>query len=163
MTRNDFVNIESVGFQNGNLIVVSGPTQAPLVSLLVDTRNAIIARAGNASILSTFDLFEYPSDTEPRSFQYEYEVISAARNHSVVLAGNLFDPSNPKQNPQPSILEFDVVRDMINNNNVETVPGASDRRNGGFREIFSFLSRIYFYEPISNEVTLIKTQIQARP
>lgn len=161
MTAAEFINNESTLFQEGQLIVVSGPSLVDLYDLLLQTRDALIlAGKGCMDPFDTRATKQYPSDLTERSFQYEYEALANAGSR-VVLIANQFDRNNTFQNPEPVSLEIDVLIDLLRVRNIDNIPEAFDERFGDVRGLTNFMSRVYHYG--DGEATLIKVQVPFRP
>jgi hypothetical protein len=155
-------------FQHGQLIVVSGPDLAEIYDLLLDTRDEIISTSRNClDPVDTRTVLQYPSDIEDRAIKFEFTVL--ANQDKVILVGNQFDRESQTQNPEPKDLEIDVVRDLLNGTNIRVIPGlgdpssALDSRYGFSRELFSYISRVYYFDTGTDEVFFVKTQIPFRP
>ena len=58
-------------------------------------------------------------------------------------------------------LEYQVVQDLMSAGAVVDVPVAYSRRNGLVRELFAFISKIYYFD--GGEVKFIKDQVPIRP
>ena len=164
MTPAEFIANEVPNFQPGQIIVVSGADLATIYDLLFDARDALRGMSRLClDPIDTRDTISYPSDTAPRAFKFEYLAI-ANQGTNVVLVGNQFDPSNFYENPHPVDILVDVVRDLMNWNNVEFIPPRSTSLfYPATRELFQFISKIYYYDTTAGTVTFLKNQISERP
>lgn len=163
MTPAQFIANEVPTFQPGQIIVVSGTDLAKIYTLLFNARDAIRTAGGHClDPLDTRETIRYPSDTSDRAFKFE--LLSIDNQGNVILVGNQFDRANFYQNPHPVDVLVDVVRDLLNVDNVEFFPDQSfSINNAGVRELFGFISKIYYYDTTLNDITFLKTQIPERP
>lgn len=163
MTPTEFATVEALKFNPGDIVVVSGADLAKIYIMLLNARDTIRgAGRGCKDPTDTRALTTYPSDLQGRAFQFEFERLDNISTN-VILVGNQFDRSDPFQNPWQVSVEIDTMIDIINERNVFATPSTADARYGDIRELFSFLSRVYFYDTDAEEVTFIKTQTPERP
>lgn len=240
MTPTQFINTESLRFQPGQLVVVSGPDNGIITTLLMNTRDAIRGRTiGCLDPVDTRTTVAYPtglvgSDLVPtatrfrapmyrntkfiddRAIQnglsitfidgvnigttrtisaydpvsqivtvstpwplvpvigdgfsvggiierpYNFEFLVIDNPHSVILASNQFDRESFAQNPHPADIQIDVIIDLLNVSNVNTIPDEEWSRYGFVREIFGYISFVYYYDTRLDEITFVKTQIPER-
>lgn len=246
MTPTEFVNNETLSFQPGQLIVVSGPDNAAVISMLVDARNAMngvgkpcldpvdtrmtvfypdglilggavptttqfqthsyvklfeslapsglpsvqvtivsganfgvttgVVKYDRASGLMTVDpplmappavgdgFSIFPATEHALKFEwYAVTYQTSGTTPKVVLISNQFDLTDPKQNPFPADIDIDVVRDLLNLRNIENIPNAYNLNDGRYREIFGYISKLYYFDTRAGEITFIKNQIPERP
>lgn len=100
------------------------------------------------------------------SFNYEFLAIqnrAGGPSPHVVLVGNQFDLSDIKQNPLPVDIYVDTVRDLLNIQNVGSVPQVMSNVYPLVRELFPYISKIYYYNSRANDITFVKNQIPERP
>lgn len=241
MTPADFVNIEALTFTPGQLIIVSGPDAAAVITLLMDARDAIIANStpcldpidtrmtitypsglvasdfvpttsrfkaplfrntkfevvgttlrmlngvnvnltrtiaeyDPVTMIATFDSpFPVPPavgdefsilPSEEKPYRFEYLAVTyraGGADPKVVLVGNQFDRESTSQNPKPVSIDIDVVIDLLNIQNVVTIPNSgSTWFDGSVREVFSYMSKVYYYDTRSGEITFVKNQTPER-
>jgi hypothetical protein len=165
MTRAEFIN-ESLTFAPGQIVVVSGPDMLEVNTLLDDARAAIeMATPNLVLVYDSRYAIVYPKrdyqENVTQAIVWEYVSLIAEGNF-VVLVANLFDPNDPSHNPQPTTMEADVVRDLMSNTRVRDLQYAYKSKYG-IREIFAFISKMYFYDSVGDEVYFIKNQKPDRP
>lgn len=101
-----------------------------------------------------------------KAFNFEFLVVThraSGPSPMVVLVGNQFNRLDPKENPFPANIAIDVVKDLLTSTNVNTVPeAASSLWGSSFRELFSYISKVYYYDSIGQIVTFVKDQIPDR-
>lgn len=242
MTPADFVNIESLTFEPGQLVIVSGPDDAQIISMLMDARDAIILNGVDClDPIDTRMTIPYPSGLvasdfvptttrfkaplfrntffevvgttikmldgpniglsrivaeydpvtmiatfasafpfvpvagnkfsvlpiEEKPYKFEYLALtyrSAGPEPKVVLIGNQFDRESISQNPHPVNIDIDVVIDLINITNVRLTPKSGSLFfDGSVREVFSYISKVYYYDTRTQEIIFVKSQIPQRP
>ena len=61
------------------------------------------------------------------------------------------------------MIDPDVVRDLFSAGSVNEVYDAQSRKYGITRELYPFLSKIYFYDTDGGSVTFIKDNVPERP
>lgn len=163
MTPAEFATTEALNFNSGDIVVVSGADLAKIYIMMLNARDTIRgAGRGCKDPIDTRALTTYPSDIQGRAFQFEFERLDNISTN-VILVGNQFDRKNLFTNPNPVTIEIDTVIDILNERNIFATPSTADARYGTARELFSFLSRLYFYDTYTDEVTFIKTQTPERP
>lgn len=238
MTPSYFINTESLTFDPGQIIVVSGPDSAATLDMLLDARDAIItagtgcldpvdtrmttiypdglvisgytptttkfathsyvslfenldvtmvsgANSGLVRRIQEYDRASNVMTVSPafpsapaigdgfclnpvveRAFKFEYFTVAyraAGPTPKVVLVSNQFDREDLEQNPVPRSIDIDVVIDLLNLRNVENIPMSHNLNYGHCRELFSYISKLYYFDDESGTVTFVKDQIPQRP
>lgn len=171
MTSNDFINSESSSFQPGQIIIVSGANLEAIYTLLLAVRDKIRGDGGEClDPVDTRTVLRYSTDTEDRAINFEF--MSLNNQDSVMPVGNAFDRRNLFQNidykgTEETIskdrLDIDVVIDLLRNMNVQAIQDTADVRYGDVRQVFAYISKVYYYDDVNDEVLSIKTQIPFRP
>lgn len=82
---------------------------------------------------------------------------------TIVLIGNEFDSTSRRMNPHPISIEVDVVRDIMSPFNVKGMMRARSNRFSETRELFPYLSEIFYYDTNTENVTLLKQQARYWP
>lgn len=104
---------------------------------------------------------------EEKPYKFEYLALTyraAGPEPKVVLIGNQFDRESVSQNPHPVAIDIDVVIDLINIVNVTTVRNSGSLfYDGTVREVFSYLSKVYYYDTRAQEITFVKDHLPLRP
>jgi hypothetical protein len=160
MSHDEFI-AESLGFPPGKICVVSGPDLSKIFLLLMDARTAIInAGTYSATVVDAKALVTYPSDTSERGVSFEYVAISSP--NTVVLVPNQFDREDDDTNTTNVTVEIDVVFDILSKKTVETIPESLSKTFPGIRNIFPFISRIYYYDTRAEDIAFVKTQTPIR-
>ncbi len=165
MTRAEFIN-ECLTFAPGQIVVVSGPDISIVNALLEDARTAIEASTPNLVLVYdsrssiVYSKRDYRENVT-QAIVWEYVSLMAEGNF-VVLVANLFDPANVSHNPNPTTVEVDVVRELISSTRVRDLPFAYNSKYG-IREIFAFISKMYYYDTTFDTVSFVKNQIPDRP
>jgi hypothetical protein len=165
MTRVEFLN-ECLTFTPGQIVVVSSPDITLVTSLLEEARTAIEASTPNLVLVydSRKTILYSKRDQEENVTQaiiWEYISIMAEGNF-VVLVANHFDPADTRHNPNPSGLEADVVLDLMNSARIRDLKYAYHSKYG-IREIYAFISKMYYFDHVADEVAFIKNQTPDRP
>lgn len=156
MTPTELIS-ESLTFVPGKIVVVSGSDLAMIFNLLLDARESIEANTSyQANVLDARALVKYPSDEVERGIVFEYVAISSP--NTIVLVANKFD----READSKHTLAIDVVMDLQNHRPVETIPDSGSKTFVGSRNLFPYISRIYFYDTDENEIAFIKTQTPIR-
>jgi hypothetical protein len=166
MTPQEFVTQEALTFSEGEIVVVSTDSLEALFPILLQARDAIVADGKHcADPLDAAGLVRYSSDTADRAVNFEF--ISLNAGSTVVLVGNEFDRKSPWQNFDPISRQDEVsferlriatVFNLINTIGIKQIPYVADIRDGNTRELFSFISRLYYFDSLTNEITFLKTQ-----
>ena len=104
---------------------------------------------------------------DEHSYKYEFLAVQnrvGGPTPKVVLIGNQFDREDPEQNPWQLAMDTDqVVMDLLFARNVFDVPDVRTRQYAEVaRELFQYISKVYYYDSIAGEVTFIKDQIPER-
>lgn len=101
---------------------------------------------------------------------YKFEQLAlvnraAGPTPNVVLIGNEFDRENVSQNPFPVAIDIDTVIDLLNMRNmIKDHPQAGSTFWGGeVRELFAYISKVYYYDTRSATITFVKNQLPERP
>jgi len=166
MTSAEFVLL-CPNFPAGELIIVSGPNFSATYSMLQAGQTAIEGSTPNGALLYdaratvTYTQRLWTVDTV-QALSWEY-VKDIAQEGFVVLIANTFDVNDPHQNPTPRYLEMDVMIDLMTVHNITDIVGATSKKYAGVREIFPWLSKIYYYDPGTDTVTFIKDQTSEVP
>lgn len=166
MTRSEFVT-ESLSFPPGKIIVVSGQNFSMVNSLLVDAMTAIEGATSNLALVydSRSSLIYDRRDFQSNVLQarvWEYMAIMA-EGQFILLVANQFDPADKTQNPTPRGIIPDVVSDLMYNFRVRNLDYAYESKYGMTRELYAFVTHLYFYDTNLDEVTFIKHQTPDRP
>lgn len=81
----------------------------------------------------------------------------------LVFVSNLFDPEDRINNPfVVGQRDIDVIMDLEDRTKVQNIPNSNSRALSSARELFVFTSQIYWFEPSTDTVTLVKTQTPLR-
>lgn len=172
MTPADFV-LQSLSFQPGEIVVVSGQDIDTVRALLQDCRAAIETSTPNIVMVvdsrqtTTYDTrasstASVYADVE-QALVWEYMAL-LAENSFIVLVANEFNPQDKNHNPSPTVPIVDVVRDLMSNRRVMDLPFAYNSKYGaGTRELFQFVRRIFWYDIPALEVQQAKDQVPDRP
>jgi hypothetical protein len=165
MTIQEFLD-EALGFDVGKIVVISGDDQDALNALVQQAGDYI--EAGTPKLVLTYDSretwycnghrespFGRPAPGHPEGLLFG-GISLEAEGEFVVLVSNQFDPSNPQQNPQPINLVIDVMLDLMYARNVSNIISTNSMRTGWIRELWEFTSRVYYYDSLSGEITLVK-------
>jgi hypothetical protein len=166
MTTADFIN-EALGFAIGKIVVVSGRDGEAVFQFLSLQVKPAIEGTGKAAFVydSRSNMFFQGRDfrkdvNEARIWEF---MSLMAEGSAVLLVSNEFDPADPKQNRTPASLEVDVMLDIFKSSQVDGLMMGYSRRYGITRELFPFISKVYFYDiPMAN-ITFIKDQVPERP
>lgn len=190
MTPAEFINT-SKSFKSGYIYVVSGQDINFVMDLLYQSKSAI-QTTGKDAVVYDFRcrLFgdptqggcvAYADDGVPptrrwlgdkhiqsilwESYSVLIQKLSDEGSPLVMLVGNQFDPNDFHQNPSPISLNVDVIMDLMSPRNVPTVVAASGKSptTGFTRELYQFITEIYFYDTNSDKVSFIKERIRQRP
>jgi len=101
---------------------------------------------------------------------YKFEQLAlvnraAGPTPNVVLIGNEFDRESHVQNPFPVAIDIDTVIDLLNMRNmIKDHPQAGSTFWGGdVRELFAYISKVYYYDTRAAEITFVKNQLPERP
>jgi len=171
MTSSEFINTESASFEPGQMIIVSGSDLAAIYVMLIATRNAIVARSVPClDPVDTQTVLRYSTDTEDRGINFEF--MSISNPDKVMLVGNEFDRTSVFENIDEAgraetiskaRLDIDVMLDLIRHMNVQSIPSTADIRYGDVRQVFAYISKVYYYDAENDSVLFIKDQIPFRP
>jgi len=108
-------------------------------------------------------LLEVPDE---RSHSYEFLAIqnrALGPTPKVVLIGNKFDRTDVLQNPKPIDMQIDVVTDLLHVFNVKNILDVGSLIYPGTRSLFSYISKVYYYDTRISDITFVKDQIPYRP
>lgn len=93
-----------------------------------------------------------------------YEHASLVMGDTVMLVANQFDPNDKRQNFLSSGIVVDTMLDLFDAMSVLSVRSSHSSRYGLVRELWPFVSRVYFYDVDDAQVSLIKPdQTPERP
>lgn len=101
-----------------------------------------------------------------RAFKYEYYSVTYRASGplpKVILVSNRFDREDPNQNIANKNVDIDVVMDLLNIKNVANVHDSFRLSDGRYREIFGYISKLYYFDTRNDDITFIKNQIPERP
>lgn len=87
---------------------------------------------------------------------FEY-VWATAKDDFVVFVSHEFDRNDVTQNPNPKTIAIDTVLSLIGRQNVKALIGSMSRRTG-LRELFEFVTRIYYFDTETQTITFVKQQ-----
>lgn len=160
MTPAYFINTECLTFQLGQLVVVSGADSDQIRIVLLQAQEKIVLSGKPCpDPFDTRTLVSYVAPTTERAPKFEYEAIKS----QVTLIANQFDRGDRHQNPYPVDMEIDVIIDLLNVYNIRTINEATSHVNGGVRELFGYMSKVYWYDTEEDEIFFVKNQIPQRP
>ena len=170
MTPSYFSNTESLLFELGKPVFVSGKDLGKIYTVLIAARDTVVG-AGKPCLdpLDTRTLLRYMTDASERPVCFEHLVL--ANRDKIILVGNQFDIRGIQNLDYPGRtatskqrLDIDVVLDLFNTYAIQTLPSLfQDRRYAIDRESFAFMSRVYHYDTDLEDIVFVKTQIQFRP
>lgn len=190
MTPPEFIE-EAKSFKSGCIYVMSGPDIDAVINLLYLARTAI-QTTGRDAVVYDFRCRPLGDPVPGGCTVYADEGIPPTRrwlgdkyvqsllwenyslliqkltdegNPMIMLIGNTFDPDDRIQNPSPISVPIDVIRDLMNLRNVSTVVSAFGHAplTGFTRELYQFITGIYFYDTQASEVNFIKERLRQRP
>jgi hypothetical protein len=176
MTPAEFV-VEALTFKLGELVVVSGPDAGQLAALLSGAQAARASSGLSAIVLNSRDTDKYERRLY-RSCDATIHGLCAAMSGSdeaviweskaklaagsdVLLISNEFDAGDRAVNLTNRGLSVDVVVDLMELYNVRIVLFPHSRKYPGKRELYPFVSRIYYYD--GSAVTFIKSRLPEVP
>jgi hypothetical protein len=76
----------------------------------------------------------------------------------VTLVGNYFDSASPLTNPWGSGIPADVVIDVLEWYNVRSILEAGSKKYGGIRDLYPFMTKLYWYDGPAGQITHVKDQ-----
>ena len=190
MTTTDFVTL-SKSFKSGYIYVVSGQNIDLIMALLYQAQ-AAIQTTGRDAVVYDFrcrtigdpipgGCTVYADEGVPptrrwlgdkyiqsnlwESYSLLIQKLSDEGHPLVMLIGNQFDPADHWQNPSPISLFVDVIMDLMSPRNTTTVVSAAGKSSitGFTRELYQFITGIYFYDTQVGDVTFIKERTRQRP
>lgn len=166
MTPAEFI-AAAQSFPVGSITVVSAPDLTTLTSFLNDTVKPAVETPSktvlvfNSRATMFFTGRDFREDVnEGRIWEYMSLLIEGS---SVILVANEFDPDDRRQNRRPISRNIDVFLDLFRASSVEGLTLGYSRKHGITRELWPFITNIYFYDQGTDEIDLIKTQIPERP
>ena len=166
MTKEEF-KTAALSFEVGKIIVVSGQDLDIVIAFLQEVSDNTETETSNVSVV--FDArsrITYPErwfETNSSEAKLWEQASINAKDSYTILVANEFDPNDIIQNPNPVSLTVDVVRDIFNAGKTADVPFSQSRRYGITRELYPFISKVYFYNTDTEEITYIKDNTPERP
>lgn len=168
MTEAEFLQ-ESLSFDVGKITVVSGPDFDTVWTLInqakdfIETNSSKLVLCYDSRGTTVYDHRDNPfRQNVEEGYVFEYISLLAAENDLVVLVANQFDRESRDQNREPKDVIIDTMLDLFHRSNIAAIPGTASRRSIA-REMFEFLSRVYYYDTRAFDITFIKTQEAVRP
>lgn len=164
MTPAEFV-AEAITFPIGKICVVSGPDYNAVQTLLENAATAIEMSTTHLALV--YD--SRATIIRPVLYQQDvvdaqsWEYISLVADEMVVLVANQFDRMNEKQNSHPISMEYDVVRDIVSAGSVANIWDSQSKKYGITRDLFPFITKLYYYDTRSGEIFFVKDSIPDRP
>lgn len=158
MTYSEFVTTAPT--LPAGITVVSCPDLSRAFLLLLEARDAIVATSRTCVVIDAKALVEYPSDDSERGVDFEYLVTSAP--NTVYLVPNQFDRTDLVQNTTNQTLIIDVAYDIATNKHVDTIPEATSLIFPGTRKLFAYMSRLFYYDTYTGEISFVKSQDSLR-
>lgn len=157
------------------MVVVSGADEATVENLLLAAESAI-EPGKPAMVLNSRGTIGFPQRyfTSPAA-QYVMTPISdeAARLREldvlladgaiVLLVANQFDRGDPIQNPHPRNVIIDTCLDVFRREQVQDIPFSNHRAWVPTREIFPYITKLFYYDTSAGTIEFIKDQIPTRP
>ena len=178
MTPNEFLS-EASSFAPGSFVVVSGNDQ-PMIGVLLSGAQAVIESGGLMTLLYDSRATEWRQVPEYQSCNAKftedgcdptyYQVgipweskVLLASGSMVTLVGNFFDTTSPWTNPWGFGLPADVVIDLLEWHNVRTILESGSKKYAGVRDLYPFVTKVYWYDGPSDQITYVKDQVAELP
>lgn len=173
MTPAEFLS-EASTFARGSFVIVSGNDEER-IGVLLSGAQAIIEGAGIPALLydsrdterqavpmylgcdAKFEEDGCERPSHQVGIPWESKVLLASGS-MVTLVGNLFDDVTPRSNPWGTGMPADSVIDILEWYNVGYILDAFSEKYGNARNLFPFITKLYWYDGPSDEITHVKDQ-----
>jgi len=165
---------EASGFGRGSFVIVSG-NDDERIGVLLSGAQMVIESGGIPTLLydsrdtelqtvpmylSCDAKFEEDRCSRPSHYvgmPWESKVLLASGS-MVTLVGNFFDDETPRSNPWRSGIPADVVIDILEWYNVGYILDSFSKKYGNARNLFPFITKLYWYDGPSDDITHVKDQ-----
>lgn len=153
----------------GTTVTISGENMANVVLVTFDGAAASIVSTSETSVV-----VQTPAKLADGGVNIDvitgegqavlYEHSSLTLGDFVILVGNQFDPDDKRQNFLGSGLIVDVMLDLFAATSVLGIKSSNSQRYGFTRELWPFVSKVYFFDVDGDDITLVKAdQTPERP
>jgi hypothetical protein len=157
MTTAEFVAL-APSFPARGAVVVSGADIDAVLQLLndaaaeIESSTSYVALVYDAKATVFYGDTRNPNSDVAQGVLWEY-VTAAAKDVAIVLVANEFDPSNPTKNPYKVSTKIDVLIDLYDQFRVSS---SHSRLYAAPRELFPFMTKVFYYNTGTGEVTFLK-------
>ncbi len=163
MTQADFLT-QSLTFIPGKIYVLSSQDITQCLSFLSTVQTYIQGHTSNTCLIFRSDaeityLSRFYETNTTEGKVWESEILTDT--NFVILIAHQFDPNNSSQNHWNVDLGVDVTMNFIHP--PINIPISNSRRYPTTRELFPFITSLYFFDINSNQITFIKNSSAERP